>query len=82
MGNRKAVTISVTPDEYDSICTAFEDYLSKCESTDDCDFIENANRDGDNFETFQTKYKRAHQRQLVKSAVKKALEYAKGTEHD
>lgn len=86
MGNRKAVTISVTPDEYDSICTAFGEYFSKCESSGDIDFVETANRDGDNFETFQTKYKRAYQRQLVKNAIKnaikKAIKYAKETEHD
>lgn len=82
MIKRKAVTISVTPDEYDSICTAFGEYFSKCEASGDGNFTESANRDGDNFETFQTKYKRAHQRQLIKNAVKKALEYAKGTKHD
>lgn len=73
MKKRRAVTISVTPAEYDSICTAFGEYFNKCEGADDDVFVEDANRDGNNFKTFQKKYKRACQRQLVKETIKEAL---------
>lgn len=80
MEKRRAVTISVTPDEYDSICTAFGENFNKCEGAEDDAFVEDANLDGNNFKTFQAKYKKACQRQLVRDTIKEALTTQKSKE--
>lgn len=80
MTKRKAVTISITADEFDAIYHAFNEYNTKLESSDSEEYNKFAFTQLDNFESFQKKYLRAVHTQQRRELIKKALIYAKSGE--
>ncbi len=80
MTKRKAVTISITADEFDAIYHAFNEYNTKLESSDSEEYNKFAFTQLDNFESFQKKYLRAVHTQQRREVIKKALIYAKSGE--
>lgn len=88
MTKRKAVTISVTSNEFEAISNAFAEYIDKIESGADDDYINGVRKDSAHFTSFKQKYLRAvrikergtARNKLIKRAV--ALALVKGTEDD
>ncbi|QHJ80150.1 MAG: hypothetical protein [Bacteriophage sp.] len=88
MTKRKAVTISVTSNEFEAISNAFAEYIDKIESGADDDYINDVRKDSAHFTSFKQKYLRAvrikergtARNKLIKRAV--ALALVKGTEDD
>ena len=80
MTKRKAVTISITADEFDAIYHAFNEYNTTLERSDSEEYNKFANKQLDNFESFQKKYWRAVRTQQRRDVIKKALIYAKSKE--
>lgn len=80
MTKRKAVTISVTYAEFDAIYHAFNEYNTTLERSDSEEYNKFANKQLDNFESFQKKYWRAVRTQQRRDVIKKALIYAKSKE--
>lgn len=80
MTKLKAVTISITADEFDAIYHAFNEYNTTLERSDSEECNKFANKQLDNFESFQKKYWRAVRTQQRRDVIKKALIYAKSKE--
>lgn len=77
MNKRKAVTISVTHAEFDAIYHAFNEYNTTLERSDSEEYNKFANKQLDNFESFQKKYWRAVRTQQRRDVIKKALKEAR-----
>ncbi|TSJ91799.1 hypothetical protein FPQ14_00595 [Gilliamella apicola] len=80
MAKHKAVTISVTHAEFDAIYHAFNEYNTTLERSDSEEYNKFANKQLDNFESFQKKYWRAVHTQQRRDVIKKALTHANSRE--
>ena len=77
MNKLKAVTISITADEFDAIYHAFNEYNTNLERSDSEEYNKFAYTQLDTFESFQKKYWRAVRTQQRREVIKKALKEAR-----
>jgi len=77
MAKPKAVTISVTSDEFDAIYDAFNEYNTTLERSESEEYNNFAHKQLDKLDSFQKKYLRAVHAQRRREEIKKALKEAR-----